>query len=215
MLSGQMSRKRTALMTMMTTERSCGRRHGWNFAACPDAHPNARPQYCGNNDVNPPAGLIKEPHGTAVAGAALARAYNGPFVYNHHEGIVGVCPNCKLLPVRFSLGQPVNTHRLPIDYAQSMGADVINISWGYRRGEPVLLDVKTAINDAATDGRGGLGAVVAISMTNESYDNCEPSYSGFSGSFVAPNCDCSRRVNKRRSGLRRRIRQVSGCSCSN
>jgi subtilisin family serine protease len=147
--------------------------HGWNFVACPYVHPKGR--ICGNNDVNPPAGLIKEPHGTAVAGAALARAYNGPLLYNHHEGIVGVCPNCKLLPVRFSLGQPVNTHRLSIDYAQSMGADVINISWGYRRGEPILLDTETAINNAATDGRGGLGAVVAISMTNESYNNCEHS----------------------------------------
>ena len=30
-----------------------------------------------------------------------------------------------------------------------------------------------------------------------------------------PNCDRGRRLNKRRSGLRGRIRQVSGCSCSN
>jgi subtilisin family serine protease len=147
--------------------------HGWNFAACPFVHPNGTG--CGNNDVNPLAGLIKEAHGTAVAGAALARAYNGPLINYGHEGIVGVCPNCRLLPIRFSLGQPVNTHRLPIEYAQSKFADVVNISWGYRRGQPILLDTETAINNAATYGRGGLGTVVVISMTNESYNNCEHS----------------------------------------
>jgi subtilisin family serine protease len=149
--------------------------HGWDFASCPNIQPGASIDHCGDNDVSP-AGLIKEPHGTAVAGAAVARAYNGPLVSAHHEGVVGVCPGCKLLPVRFSFSQPIDTQQLSIQYAQSMHADVINISWGYPRGEPAPLNVKNAINQAATAGRRGLGAVVTIAMTNESYDNCDPAY---------------------------------------
>jgi subtilisin family serine protease len=140
--------------------------HGWDFSSCPGHHPKSDPDHCGDNDVNPTE-FPKNTHGTGVAGAALARAFNGIQPNGRHEGVVGVCPHCQLLPLRFSINQPVETHPLPIRYAQSTGAKIINISWGYLPGEVVPLNVSQALEDAAA-----AGVAIFVSMTNQSNENC-------------------------------------------
>ena len=142
--------------------------HGWDFSSCPSHHPNSDPAHCGDGDVNPTE-IPRNTHGTAVAGAALARAFNNIQANGRHEGVVGVCPNCQLLPIRFSIAQPDETHELPIQYAQSTGAKIINISWGYGRGQVVPMSVSRALEDAAA-----AGVTIFVPMTNESFENCQP-----------------------------------------
>jgi subtilisin family serine protease len=139
--------------------------HGWDFSSCSAHHPSPDPDYCGDNDVNPTE-FPKNTHGTAVAGAALARAFNGMQANGRHEGVVGVCPNCQLVPIRISINQ-AETHDLAIRYAQSKGAKIINISWGYGPGEVVPLNVSQALEDAAA-----AGVAIFVSMTNEIDENC-------------------------------------------
>ncbi len=65
-------------------------------------------------------------HGTHVAGIALAVANNG-------QGISGIAPNCKFMPIQVANEQGVMTTTSVLDgilYALYQGADVINVSLG-------------------------------------------------------------------------------------
>jgi serine protease len=65
-------------------------------------------------------------HGTYVSGTIAAKPQNG-------EGLVGVAPNAKILPVRvFGLNGSIVTSSYieAIGYAASRGADIINLSLG-------------------------------------------------------------------------------------
>ena len=68
----------------------------------------------------------KEPHGSHVAGLAVATANNGC-------GIAGVAPNCKLMPIKV-FDEHGHTSTMPvldgILYAVYNGADVVNLSLG-------------------------------------------------------------------------------------
>ncbi len=67
-----------------------------------------------------------EDHGTHVAGTAIANANNG-------EGICGIAPNCKFMPVQVADEQGRMTTTSVLDgiiYALYQGADVINVSLG-------------------------------------------------------------------------------------
>ncbi|MFC1806413.1 S8 family serine peptidase, partial [Planctomycetota bacterium] len=115
------------------------------------------------NDSNPTAGQ----HGTSVAGVAAA-------AWNNGVGVSGAAANCKLTACRWGLtveddadmfywaagmlaGPPT---------APSQGADVITNSWAFiTRVCPDA--VKQAIEDVATNGRGGKGCVVLFAAGNE------------------------------------------------
>lgn len=140
--------------------------NGWDFTTCtmnptPPTAPTPPFPSCGDNDVAP---VGAENHGTAVAGAALARA-------NNNIGVSGTCPRCTFLPIRAISGSDF-AHGLAVAYAQAMGADIISNSWGYPVGIPVPANVVAAINSAATAGRGGLGSVVLFAMPNNVVDRC-------------------------------------------
>jgi subtilisin family serine protease len=65
-------------------------------------------------------------HGTHVAGTALAFADNG-------EGICGIAPNCKFMPVQVADKRGMMTTTSVLDgiiYALYQGADVVNVSLG-------------------------------------------------------------------------------------
>ena len=68
----------------------------------------------------------KDKHGTHVAGLAIAMA-------NNQQGIAGVAPNCKLMPVKV-FDNNGHTSVLPVLdgvlYAMYNGADVVNLSLG-------------------------------------------------------------------------------------
>ena len=107
-------------------------------------------------------------HGTSVAGVAAAPAQG--------LGVVGVCPRCRILPVRM-LGAPDSGEAEAIDFAVDAGAWVINNSWGPIDGTgawaPMPAVVQTAVENAVTNGRNGLGVAIFWASGNGSpVDSC-------------------------------------------
>ena len=100
-----------------------------------------------DNDNSPDPGGS---HGTAVAGCVGGRGDNG-------VGVSGSAQRCRIMVLRSSSGT-VADDALAFDYARAMGAAIITNSWGYPIGTPTTTVVETAINNAATTGRGGSGA---------------------------------------------------------
>lgn len=99
----------------------------------------------------------KDPHGTACAGIIAAKADNG-------IGVAGVCPNCRIVPVRALPGGSSTDEMLSdgINWAWQNGADVLSNSWGTSPS----MSVENAISNALTNGRGGLGCVVLFAAGN-------------------------------------------------
>lgn len=129
--------------------------NGWDFGPCSGG---ATPG-CGDNN------LLGGSHGTAVAGSVAARG-------NNNVGVTGSCPLCTVLPIRYSGFIDAWTGALSFAYAQQRGAAIITNSWGYAIGTPITNATVTAINSAATNGRGGLGAVVLFAMNNPNVNDC-------------------------------------------
>ncbi|MEM9033124.1 MAG: S8 family serine peptidase [Actinomycetota bacterium] len=71
-------------------------------------------------------------HGTHIAGTIAA-------VTDNDQGIAGIAPGARIMPVRISTGPSFGLAvTVPaIDYAVANGADVLNLSWGTRPGTPV------------------------------------------------------------------------------
>jgi len=74
-------------------------------------------------------------HGTAVAALAAAMTDNEvPGMQGVYEGMAGACWNCKIMPVRMinAEGDGIGSDAAAaIYYATDMGADVLNLSWGF------------------------------------------------------------------------------------
>jgi subtilisin family serine protease len=106
-------------------------------------------------------------HGTACAGIIGA-------TQNNNQGISGVAPNVKIMPIRIfdSYEQLISTAgiALAFNYARRHGADVISNSWGYYGSgdtDPNLFpDIVSAVQIATTQGRGGKGCVVTFAASN-------------------------------------------------
>jgi subtilisin family serine protease len=103
-----------------------------------------------------------EAHGTACAGIIGA--------INNTIGVVGVAPDCKIVPVRIGHRHNGNVWTedtwiiAGIHYAWSTAqADVLSNSWG--GGSPSTA-VMAEINEATTQGRNGKGCVVVFSSGN-------------------------------------------------
>ncbi len=100
--------------------------HGWDFGGSDYHYPIG--------DNNPAPVNTQSAHGTHVAGIASAATNNG-------AGVSGVGYKCKILPVKTSSDNDTRSGGYPyiiygfegILYAASMGATVINCSWGRRR----------------------------------------------------------------------------------
>ncbi|HKJ81154.1 MAG TPA: S8 family serine peptidase, partial [Ignavibacteriaceae bacterium] len=112
-------------------------------------------------------------HGTACAGIIGA-------TQNNNQGISGIAPNCKIMPIRIfnSNGSGISSAdiALAIDYARRHGADILSNSWGYGLGatDPNLIPaIVTAIQNATSYGRGGKGCVVVFSASNSADHNQE------------------------------------------
>jgi subtilisin family serine protease len=122
-----------------------------------------------NNDPSPDG---YSNHGNACAGIIAATR-------NNNEGIAGIAPNCKIMPIKISNDATFasDAHVAnAITFAKNNGAQVISNSWGYvvRNSDGTAVEpspnlipaIVTAINDAVTTGRGGLGCVVAFAASN-------------------------------------------------
>lgn len=99
-------------------------------------------------------------HGTAMASLIAGRGH-GP---GHQDGVLGIAPGAKLLPVRTSTGGLENSRSLPqgIKWAADHGADVVSISQGDVDGEGLKEATEYAL---------GKGAVVVagVGNTNQGY----------------------------------------------
>jgi len=100
-------------------------------------------------------------HGTAAAGCAGARGDN-------EEGVTGTCPNCQLMLLTTIVG-PKNCWPAAeaIYYARYHGADIITNSWSYGHDHPCPWNVRQAIEEAAEQGRDGLGCVILFAVPND------------------------------------------------
>lgn len=77
-------------------------------------------------DVMPPSPQTHK-HGTQVAGVASAES-------NNHKGVASVGFNCRLIPIKtkhdYTIGNTLDEPWLGVEYAISMKAEIINMSWG-------------------------------------------------------------------------------------
>lgn len=131
----------------------------------------------------PSGALSSDGHGTCCAGIAAANTDND-------EGIAGVCPECRIVPVRiFTYIGSVNGD-IPVSDAETFidgiswqwqvaNADVSSNSWGLTDeflamfpGQDLL--VNTAIEAAVNNGRNGLGLPMIFSSGNTGDTDDEP-----------------------------------------
>jgi subtilisin family serine protease len=115
----------------------------------------------GDGNPNDPSPTGDYNHGNACTGI-IAASHNG-------QGIAGIAPNCKIMPIRvpFGFGVPVNIYADAITLAKDNGAHIISNSWGNASDDPYFEPViKNAIDSALTKGRNGKGCVVVFSTGN-------------------------------------------------
>ena len=122
-----------------------------------------------DGDANNPSPTGNSNHGNACAGTIGA-------TQNNNQGISGIAPNCRIMPIRIfnSNGTGITPDKLAdaIDFARTNGASIISNSWGYPSDNPDYQPViKDAIIAATTQGRNGLGCVVVFSAGNNLTNN--------------------------------------------
>lgn len=115
--------------------------------------PNARQVILSNSnladgDANNPSPTANNNHGNACAGIIAATR-------NNNEGISGIAPNCRIMPIRiFNTDETaiaVDRVALAINTARQNGARVISNSWGYsspnQNLHPAIVEsIRTAVN---------------------------------------------------------------------
>ena len=124
-----------------------------------------------DDDPSPDAGeyctgssnAICDEHGTAVSGVILARA-------NNKTNIVGMCPECTLIPIKMlgeTGGASLSEDIAAFEHAIAEDAAIINNSWGYSSAISVPAPLADVITTAATETRDGLGALVVFAAGND------------------------------------------------
>lgn len=100
-------------------------------------------------------------HGTSTAGIITARANNG-------IDIVGLCSACSLIPIRLVGGGATLADDVEaFEHAIDNNAAVINNSWGWTTPIAVPQPLADVVQRAATETRGGLGALVVFAAGND------------------------------------------------
>ena len=160
--------------------------HGWDFGGSDYNNPRG--------DNNPSPVNTQSAHGTHVAGIASAVTNNG-------AGVAGVGYKCKILPVKTSSDNDTRGGGYPyiiygfegILYAASMGATVINCSWGgdgASQFEQEVIDSALALGAIVTAAAGNTysndvqypasyNGVISVTATNSS--DIKSSYSTYNG----------------------------------
>jgi subtilisin family serine protease len=129
--------------------------HGWNFFSNTD-NPNPQkftPPYYTRDD--------NDSHGTSCAGVIAATG-------DGELGIVGIAPECRILPVKIFMGNELpqmGTVAEAIHFAGE-NADILSNSWKCPENDILT----SAIKDVVQDGRGGKGCPVFVASGNSSKD---------------------------------------------
>ncbi|MCD4695457.1 MAG: S8 family serine peptidase, partial [Bacteroidales bacterium] len=112
------------------------------------------------NDPSP--GEWYEAHGNCCAGIIGATQDNW-------EGVSGIAPHCKIMPIRVTLSKKNKTdeYSQAISFAFDHGANIISNSWGFQDQNPYLIPaLRTAIEDAIEG-----GCIVIFAAGNEADQN--------------------------------------------
>ncbi|MDR0798755.1 MAG: S8 family serine peptidase, partial [Dysgonamonadaceae bacterium] len=131
----------------------------------PDLQANLLSGYdaSGNNSGGAPVLSYggKDYHGTACAGIIAA-------IKDNNEGIAGIAPNCKIIPVHAVNSSGFIDKDLvanSIQWAWQNGADVMSLSWS---SVSEYTPLTNAINTAVAQGRNGKGCILVFSTGNNS-----------------------------------------------
>jgi subtilisin family serine protease len=131
------------------------------------------------NDATPLPSGSGDNHGTACAGVAVARHNNG-------IGVAGIAPFCKLMPIRLvGTGMTTAKEASAIAFAKNNGAAIMSNSWGPPDGTganyALPANVKSAIDDAKLNGRGGKGCLIFFASGNGNESVELDGYAKYSG----------------------------------
>lgn len=116
-------------------------------------------------------------HGTHCAGTVGA-------VGDNNIQVVGVAPECTLFSISNSLGGNPNSRQKRADgfnWAVLNGVDIVSNSWGSGVQYDVIDD---AIDNALTNGRGGLGCIIVFAAGNN-YGNPVSYPANYTGAILA------------------------------
>ncbi len=123
-----------------------------------DDDPSPNPgEYCSQGTA------ICDEHGTAVSGIVAARSNNG-------VGIVGMCSECTLIPLKLlgeGDGNTLSADVAAFEHAIAADVAVINNSWGFIDPIAVPEPLAEVIHRAATEPRDGKGALVVFAAGND------------------------------------------------
>ena len=146
-----------------------------------------------SNDNDPKAengwlGLGPEDHATSVAGVSAA-------IGDNNEGVTGVSPRSKIMPIRFLSGglfgpsPSTQDEADAFNFARANGAWVINNSWGPLFGANLAASTKAAVDDCNANGRGGLGMVIFFAAGNSGNNNSNNGYAAYQGIVGVSACN--------------------------
>lgn len=125
----------------------------------------------GMGDVNDPSPTANNNHGNACAGVIAATA-------NNEEGIAGIAPLCKIMPIRTDDSTTPVGMAEAIRFAVNNGANVISNSWIYdTQCTSFSSEIIDAINYAINNGV----IVLFAAGNNASHVNMNDGYVGFPG----------------------------------
>ena len=112
-------------------------------------------------------------NGTPQSDGAHGQACAGIIAANHNNlGVQGVAPDVNLITSNIFVGGETGQDLAnAITWAKNQGADVLSNSWGYGSCTYNISTLTNALNDANTNGRGGLGCVIVFASGND-YNSC-------------------------------------------
>lgn len=102
-------------------------------------------------------------HGTGTAGFIGA-------IMNNSIGVAGIAPQCKLISLRIYNAAGASTAATitrAFDTARVKGIDILSNSWG---GGTPITSITNAINNAAINGRSGLGCIILFASGNDGHN---------------------------------------------
>ena len=109
---------------------------------------------------NDPSPTGNNNHGNACAGVIAATMDN-------NEGIAGIAPNCKVMPIRWDSSTDDTDLADGIEFAVNNGANIISCSWGFEGAPPTIYPaIISAINYAIDN-----GVVVVFAASNSAYNS--------------------------------------------
>lgn len=123
----------------------------------------------GSGNPNDPSPIGNNNHGNACSGIIAATA-------NNEEGIAGVAPLCKIMPIRFDELSTTSQIASAIRFAALNGANIISNSWGFNTpSDSIIPSIVAAITYAISN-----NTLVLFSAGNTaSHANNNNGYVGF------------------------------------